>query len=59
MPRSPDGVGEDREAIRLKPDYAAAFNNRGVARRAKRRPIEGAGDDFKEAERLKAAAGAS
>jgi tetratricopeptide (TPR) repeat protein len=39
------------EAIRLKPDYAFAFNNRGNARRAKG-DIEGALQDFNEAIRL-------
>ena len=40
------------EAIRLKPDYADAFNNRGLARRAKGN-VEGALQDFSEAIRLK------
>ena len=44
------------EAIRLKPDYADAFNNRGLARRDKG-DLEGADEDFKKAERLKVAAG--
>lgn len=39
------------EAIRLKPNYAIAFNNRGVARSAKG-DIEGALQDFNEAVRL-------
>ena len=39
------------EAIRLKPDYAVAFNNRGNARRAKG-DIEGALQDYDEAIRL-------
>src|SRR3984893_10551429 len=41
------------EAIRLKPDYAAAFNNRGIARRAKG-DVDGALQDFTEAIRLQA-----
>jgi len=40
------------EAIRLKPDYAAAFFNRGVVRRA-RRDFAGADADYTEAIRLK------
>ena len=40
------------KAIRLKPDYALAFNNRGIARRAKG-DIEGALQDFNGAIRLK------
>src|ERR1017187_4152305 len=40
------------EAIRLKPDYAEAFNNRGVAR-ANRGDVEGALLDCNEAIRLK------
>jgi lipoprotein NlpI len=40
------------EAIRLKPDYADPFNNRGIARRAKG-DLEGALQDFNEAIRLK------
>src|ERR1035441_3210365 len=40
------------EAIRLKPDYADAFVNRGIARRAKG-DVEGALQDFNEAIRLK------
>src|ERR1019366_2482511 len=39
------------EAIRLKPDYAAAFNNRGAARNAKG-DMELALQDFNEAIRL-------
>jgi len=39
------------EAIRLKPDYADAFNNRGIARGAKG-DIEGALQDYNEAIRL-------
>jgi hypothetical protein len=39
------------EALRLKPDYAEAFNNRGVARRAKGDEA-GALQDFAEAHRL-------
>ena len=41
------------QAIRLKPDYAAAFCNRGVARKAKG-DLHGAMQDFEEAIRLKA-----
>ena len=40
------------EAIRLKPDYALAFNNRGDARRAKG-DIDGALQDYEQAIRLK------
>jgi len=40
------------EALRLKPDYADAFNNRGVARRDKG-DLDGALQDFTEAIRLK------
>jgi tetratricopeptide (TPR) repeat protein len=40
------------EAIRLKPDYAYAFNNRGAAR-YKKRNLEGAIRDYNEAIRLK------
>src|ERR1019366_3242 len=40
------------EAIRLKPDYADAFNNRGVARHQKG-DVEGALQDYSEAIRLK------
>jgi tetratricopeptide (TPR) repeat protein len=40
------------EAIRLKPDYADVFNNRGNVRRAKG-DIEGALQDYSEAIRLK------
>jgi tetratricopeptide (TPR) repeat protein len=40
------------EAIRLKPDFAEAFNNRGVAR-ANRGDVEGALQDCNEAIRLK------
>jgi len=40
------------EAIRLKPDFAAAYNNRGVARRRKG-DVEGALQDCTEAIRLK------
>ena len=40
------------EAIRLKPDYADAFNNRGIARRDKG-DVEGALQDYNEAIRLK------
>jgi tetratricopeptide (TPR) repeat protein len=40
------------EAIRLKPDYAEAFNNRGNARQAKG-DLDGALQDFNEAIRLK------
>ena len=40
------------EAIRLKPDYADAFNNRGNARSAKG-DVEGALQDYNEAIRLK------
>jgi hypothetical protein len=40
------------EAIRLKPDYASAFYNRGIARKAKG-DLEGALQDFNEAIRLK------
>ncbi len=39
------------EAIRLKPDFAKAFNNRGVVRR-QREDVEGALEDFNEAIRL-------
>ena len=41
------------QAIQLKPDYAFAFNNRGVARSAKG-DLEGALQDYNEAIRLKA-----
>jgi Flp pilus assembly protein TadD len=44
------------EAIRLKPDYAVAFNNRGIARHSIG-DLEGADEDFRQAERLKAASG--
>jgi len=40
------------QAIRLKPDYAEAFNNRGVARQAKG-DVAGALQDYSEAIRLK------
>jgi tetratricopeptide (TPR) repeat protein len=40
------------DAIRLKPDYAAAFNNRGKARSAKG-DLDGALQDYTEAIRLK------
>ena len=40
------------EAIRLKSDYAGAYNNRGVARRAKG-DVDGARQDFADAIRLK------
>jgi tetratricopeptide (TPR) repeat protein len=40
------------EAIRLKPDYASAFNNRGFARNAKG-DLDGALEDLNEAIRLK------
>ena len=40
------------EAIRLKPDYAAAFNNRGIARSAKG-DVRGELRDYNEAIRLK------
>src|ERR1019366_922197 len=40
------------EAIRLKPDYAAAFNNRGNAR-SDEGDLEGALQDYSEAIRLK------
>jgi len=40
------------EAIRLKPDYAEAFNNRGVAR-VDKGDLEGAQQDWSEAIRLK------
>ena len=40
------------KAIRLKPDYADAFNNRGIARSAKG-DSEGALQDFNEAIRLR------
>src|SRR5205085_1150556 len=40
------------EAIRLQPDYASAFNNRGIARKAKG-DVEGAIKDYTEAIRLK------
>src|ERR1039458_2707772 len=40
------------EPIRLKPYYADAFNNRGVARRQKG-DVEGALQDYSEAIRLK------
>jgi tetratricopeptide (TPR) repeat protein len=39
------------EAIRLKPDYAEAFNNRGIARKAKG-DLDGAIADFNQAIRL-------
>ncbi len=40
------------EAIRLKPDFSEAYNNRGVARKAKG-DLEGALEDYDEAIRLK------
>ena len=40
------------EAIRLKPDYAAAYNNRGVARKNKG-DLDGALNDYSQAIRLK------
>jgi tetratricopeptide (TPR) repeat protein len=40
------------EAVRLKPDYAFAFNNRGAARSAKG-DVDGALQDYAEAIRLK------
>jgi tetratricopeptide (TPR) repeat protein len=40
------------EALRLKPDHADAFNNRGIARRAKG-DLDGLLQDFNEASRLK------
>ena len=40
------------EAIRLKPDYADAFNNRSLVRRAKG-DLRGAVEDSKEATRLR------
>jgi tetratricopeptide (TPR) repeat protein len=40
------------ESIRLKPDYVAAFNNRGVARDGKG-DLDGAIKDYSEAIRLK------
>jgi len=40
------------EAIRLKPDFAIAFHNRGLARRAKS-DVESALQDYNEAIRLK------
>ncbi len=42
------------EAIRLKPNYAEAFSNRAIARRAKGDEA-GARQDFNEAERLRKA----
>jgi tetratricopeptide (TPR) repeat protein len=56
--RGLDAVGLDEklrfysEAIRLKPDYAGAFNNRGVARHDKK-DFEGALKDYDEAIRIK------
>jgi tetratricopeptide (TPR) repeat protein len=53
-----DAIGPDdklryySEAIRLKPDYALAFYNRGVARKAKG-DLDGAVQDYSEAIRLK------
>ena len=48
-----EGALQDyNEAIRLKPDYADAFNNRGIARKAKG-DLEGALQDYNEAIRLK------
>jgi tetratricopeptide (TPR) repeat protein len=44
------------EALRIKPDYADAFINRGNARYDKG-DLEGADEDFKQAQHLKAAAG--
>ena len=47
-----EGALEDfNEAIRLKPDYALAYKNRGNARRAKG-DVEGALQDYSEAIRL-------
>src|SRR5436305_14718482 len=43
------------EAIRLKPDYADAFHNRGSAR-GNKGDFEGALNDFEQAKRLVAAA---
>jgi tetratricopeptide (TPR) repeat protein len=44
------------EAIRLKPEFAKTFYNRGLAGGAKG-DLEGADEDFKTAERLKPASG--
>ncbi len=47
-----EGALEDyTEAIRLNPDYADAFNNRSIARRAKG-DVQRARQDFAEAIRL-------
>ena len=47
-----EGALQDyNEAIRLKPDYALAFYNRGIARRDKG-DVEGALQDYNEAIRL-------
>ncbi len=48
-----DGALDDyNEAIRLKPDYAMAYNNRGITRKAKD-DLDGALDDYNEAIRHK------
>jgi tetratricopeptide (TPR) repeat protein len=47
-----EGIRFYTEAIRLKPDYADAYNNRGVAR-VDKGDVEGALGDYEEAIRLK------
>lgn len=47
-----DEIRFNSQAIRLKPDFADAFNNRGLARQAKG-DLEGALTDYDEAIRLK------
>jgi hypothetical protein len=49
-------VQDFADAIRLKPDHAAAFYNRGIARRAKG-DVDGALQDNTEAIRLAFGAG--
>jgi Flp pilus assembly protein TadD len=47
-----EGAVQDyTEAIRLKPDYATAYSDRSIARRAKG-DVEGALQDYNEAIRL-------
>jgi tetratricopeptide (TPR) repeat protein len=52
VPAHRSALHDFNEAIRLKPDYALAFENRGNARRAKG-DLDGALRDFHEASRLK------
>ena len=46
-----NAIADYSEAIRLQPDYAFAFNNRGVAHKAKG-DYDGALQDYNEAIRL-------